>query len=374
MYSYEKEQEKLHRMMQEMLSSDEEGIVQYDDDSEDDGDNLEIQNEDTDTEQEFSDGETNASSVEGPYFVGKNNVTKWRKMVPPKNVRTRAENIIKLLPGVKSSVKDPKSPMEIWKHFFSDDINIILENTNLSFQNVKDSYSRERDCKDTKGPRAQPLGFQSAGPPRARPLGPQGAQPPGSSAPFPRPLGPRELGHSGWDPSKAHTTGRTLRHQRRSKQRASSDFLAPGNMHHPTFRRQQAVQYKMASEITLKELASEMENIENKPWEAYQADESGNPYQKFLWGIRNTYFPEKMKKRMWTSQLDNQMDCELLAGLTYYAGQPYKILENALHYCNQYFDPHKMFKVYGIYRSYEMDQFRDNVLEWFMFELQDMKE
>ncbi|KAK9702865.1 hypothetical protein QE152_g29670 [Popillia japonica] len=75
MYSYEKEQEKLHRMMQEMLSSDEEGIVQYDDDSEDDVDNLEIQIEDTDTEQEFSDGETNPSSVEGPYFVGKNNVT-----------------------------------------------------------------------------------------------------------------------------------------------------------------------------------------------------------------------------------------------------------------------------------------------------------
>lgn len=51
-------------------------------------------------------------------------------MVPPKNVRTRSENIIKHLPGVKSLVKDFKSPMEIWNHFFSDNIiNIIVERT-----------------------------------------------------------------------------------------------------------------------------------------------------------------------------------------------------------------------------------------------------
>ncbi|KAK9680964.1 hypothetical protein QE152_g38669 [Popillia japonica] len=87
----------------------------------------------------------------------------------------------------------------------------------------------------------------------------------------------------------------------------------------------------MASEITLKEIA----NFESKPWEVYEADENDNPYLKYLGGIRNTGFPEK------------NMDLTLgqkngwLAGFTSDAAQPFKLLENALHYCNQYLTPQK---------------------------------
>lgn len=105
---------------------------------------------DSETEQEISDGDEVEGIYDEPYFVGKDKTTTWKKHVPPTNVKTRAENILTHLPGAKSTTKNIKSPVEIWKYFFNDDmVNIIVECTNKHIKNIQNKYSRDRDAKET---------------------------------------------------------------------------------------------------------------------------------------------------------------------------------------------------------------------------------
>lgn len=81
----------------------------------------------------------------------------------------------------------------------------------------------------------------------------------------------------------------------------------------------------MASEITLKGIATESANNETNSWEVYEADKNGNPYQQCLWYMRMAFFPEKLKKRMWISNFENEIDREILVGSTYEAGSQFEV-------------------------------------------------
>lgn len=118
---------------------------------EDENDNVEEREEDSDTEQEIGSDEEEVedSGQDETHFLGKDK-TKWRKNAPPRNVRTRAHNIVTHLPGVKGDARLAKTPLECWKNFFTDDIlEIIVRNTNKYIQSVRGNYQRERDAKET---------------------------------------------------------------------------------------------------------------------------------------------------------------------------------------------------------------------------------
>ncbi|UYV79467.1 hypothetical protein LAZ67_17002717 [Cordylochernes scorpioides] len=63
------------------------------------GDNIEERNWSTDTEQYTLSEEENNEDPSFNYHIGKDQKTKWKKSLSPKNVRTRSENIITHLPG-----------------------------------------------------------------------------------------------------------------------------------------------------------------------------------------------------------------------------------------------------------------------------------
>ncbi|UYV64000.1 K02A2.6-like [Cordylochernes scorpioides] len=81
------------------------------------------------------------------WYIGKDQKTKWKKALPPKNVRTRSENIITHLPGVKGEAKNAKSILDCWNLFIDDNIlECIVTNTNIYIRNIQQNYSRERDA------------------------------------------------------------------------------------------------------------------------------------------------------------------------------------------------------------------------------------
>ncbi|KAG5881084.1 hypothetical protein JTB14_028260 [Gonioctena quinquepunctata] len=99
--SYEEEQEYLHKSLDDAMLEDDDVDIEYDDEEYDsEKDHLKEQLANSDSEQEISDTEQETSeSLDGPFFIGKDRTTKWRKHQPPNNVRTRSENLIKQLPG-----------------------------------------------------------------------------------------------------------------------------------------------------------------------------------------------------------------------------------------------------------------------------------
>ncbi|KAJ8936879.1 hypothetical protein NQ314_012143 [Rhamnusium bicolor] len=116
-------------------------VSEYDDS--DETDNVEVLDINTDSEQEVSDYEKYSIvpsdfSIREPYFLSKDGSIKWKKHFPLKNVRTRSENIITHLPGVKGDTKKLKSPIDLWKCFIYDDIlDVIVEYTNKIISTAK---------------------------------------------------------------------------------------------------------------------------------------------------------------------------------------------------------------------------------------------
>lgn len=96
--------------------------------SEGDSDHLSIQSE-SDSEQDISSG--GESFCSDQFYMGKDGKTKWQKEPPRANVRTRQENIITLLPGVKDQYKDKKSSLECFEVFISNEIlELVVKHTN----------------------------------------------------------------------------------------------------------------------------------------------------------------------------------------------------------------------------------------------------
>ncbi|XP_066260450.1 piggyBac transposable element-derived protein 4-like [Euwallacea similis] len=152
MCSWEDEQNHLKKLMEECLWED---ILQdtFDDDDKDleEDDLVETQRIDSSTEQEYSDSESGEEiSIQGPTFTGKDKKTIWSKHPIARYGRTRKENLIKDLPGVKTCLKHVKKESEIFSHFFSDKIlNDIVIHTNQHILGNRDNYQREKDAKIT---------------------------------------------------------------------------------------------------------------------------------------------------------------------------------------------------------------------------------
>lgn len=143
MGDYEREQRQLEMLMEDALNNESEPLVYDDEVDEDEEDHLETDHDSSDTEQEFEVGDDLEVNPE-IHFMGKDKKTVWKKHVPPKNVKTRAKNIIKIkLPSVKPDLRELKEPLKIWRQFFDDDIlNLIVVHTNEYLQSVADEYGR----------------------------------------------------------------------------------------------------------------------------------------------------------------------------------------------------------------------------------------
>lgn len=86
-----------------------------------------------------------------PMYTGKDG-TKWLANAPSRpNMRTRAENIITDLPGVRGNLAlNAKTPLDCFRLFITQDMmNDIVSFTNIYIRANKDKFSRERDCKET---------------------------------------------------------------------------------------------------------------------------------------------------------------------------------------------------------------------------------
>lgn len=120
MYSYEKEMERLNKLMLECLEDETEDQRPEDSDDDLENDNLEEREENSDTDQGISDSEEEPF-VNQLCFMGKDKTTKWSKCAPPSS-RTRVENLILHLPGPKEAVRRFKTAIEIWRYFFGAEI------------------------------------------------------------------------------------------------------------------------------------------------------------------------------------------------------------------------------------------------------------
>lgn len=149
--SYEKEQEWLKRLHEELLSDDKVNTaIEFDDDDDPTlgNDIVEVQDINTDSEQDMDEDEVEESNVsimdidnnqnQGesshsiPVYISKDS-SKWRKHVTTnKRVRTRADNIVVTLPGVKGEARELSNASKIWGCFITDSmLENIVENTNI---------------------------------------------------------------------------------------------------------------------------------------------------------------------------------------------------------------------------------------------------
>lgn len=142
---YEKEQAWLQKLHDECMTEEE-----YDDEEEEgEEDHVSQRSSDSDTEQEFDDDTIQANSY-GPYFMGRDKRTKWSKHMPPKNVRTRKENLIVKFPASKPCIRAKKSISEIWECIFdSEMLEMIVSMTNKKIQSISENFSRDRDVRPT---------------------------------------------------------------------------------------------------------------------------------------------------------------------------------------------------------------------------------
>src|SRR5580765_867125 len=141
----QKEEDRIRRLLEELDSSNEYENEISDEADSNEEDHVEFQTECTRSEEEFE-PDQDVEDDEVDFFIGKDKKTKWRKSPSPRNIRTRARNIVTQKPGVKGIARDAKTPLEIWKLFFSDPvIDIIVINTNKYIESIAKNYIRERE-------------------------------------------------------------------------------------------------------------------------------------------------------------------------------------------------------------------------------------
>ena len=85
------------------------------------------------------------------FYIGKDGQTIWISEPLPTH-KTKAKNIIKILPGPKMNAKNTPKELDAFYLFITEDmLDDIVTNTNIYIENkrVEVSYSRNRDCRDT---------------------------------------------------------------------------------------------------------------------------------------------------------------------------------------------------------------------------------
>ncbi|XP_060845772.1 piggyBac transposable element-derived protein 4-like [Rhopalosiphum padi] len=130
------------------FSSDEES---FGEDSDSDEDIVLRSDHDTNSEEEATDSEIGEVRENADnFYIGKDGKTKWCKIKPPINVRTRAHNIITHLPGPRREARGKKSQIEILNLFIDDNITrIITHCTNIYIESIRDKFQRSRDARLT---------------------------------------------------------------------------------------------------------------------------------------------------------------------------------------------------------------------------------
>ncbi|KAJ4437242.1 hypothetical protein ANN_17377 [Periplaneta americana] len=118
--------------------------------SEDEDDHISESEHNTDTEQEQEaessddDCDDNAPLSQFTTYKGKDG-TSWGKNVPPRNVKTRACNIVTHLPDCKGQARQAKLPLETWSCLIDDNIiDDIVKYTNIYIRSIQNNFVRER--------------------------------------------------------------------------------------------------------------------------------------------------------------------------------------------------------------------------------------
>ncbi|KAL5237653.1 hypothetical protein ACI65C_005063 [Semiaphis heraclei] len=123
----------------------------FGEDSDSDEDIVLRSDHDTNSEEEATDsGKDEVRENADNFYIGKDGKTKWCKIKPPVNVRTRAHNIITHLPGPRREARGKKSQIEILNLFIGDNITrIITHCTNIYIESIRDKFQQSRDARLT---------------------------------------------------------------------------------------------------------------------------------------------------------------------------------------------------------------------------------
>ncbi|KAJ4448309.1 hypothetical protein ANN_10324 [Periplaneta americana] len=110
---------------------------------------YEGQEQEQEAESSDDDCDDNAPLSQFTTYKGKDG-TSWRKSVPPRNVKTRACNIVTHLPGCKGQARQAKLPLETWSYLIDDNIiDYIVKYTNIYIRSIQNNFVRERDASIT---------------------------------------------------------------------------------------------------------------------------------------------------------------------------------------------------------------------------------
>lgn len=115
-WAYEKEQERLGRLLQELLA--EEKDEQPDNVEDENIENCIETREDWNSEQEGESATDEKYETQESLCFIRRDGTKWNKHPFSQQVRTAKANIVLHLPGVKGVAKNAKTPLDCWKLFF----------------------------------------------------------------------------------------------------------------------------------------------------------------------------------------------------------------------------------------------------------------
>nr|XP_022903858.1 piggyBac transposable element-derived protein 4-like [Onthophagus taurus] len=148
--------EGIERVLREVLSEEEENesdISELDTEEE----VIEEENHDSESEQsvenfhaEIRDEGERQDSDDYKFYIGKDGETIWMSKPPASSSKTKAKNIIKILPGPKMAAKNTRREIDAF-HCLYEMIDNIVINTNryIEKKRVEVQYERPRDCRDT---------------------------------------------------------------------------------------------------------------------------------------------------------------------------------------------------------------------------------
>ncbi|KAG8274818.1 hypothetical protein J6590_099553 [Homalodisca vitripennis] len=145
----QEECQRIQRLLQEVEDASESAASSTNEDSEED--EVELSDHLSESEQS-GDEEPVVVTNDDPTYTGKDNLTKWRKHALPRNVRTRQQNIVTHLPGVRAAGKNSKTPKECFSLFINDDIiEKIVVYTNIKIEKDSEKNKSDRSTYKTNG-------------------------------------------------------------------------------------------------------------------------------------------------------------------------------------------------------------------------------
>lgn len=144
MSAFEQEQQRLHDLLTSVETDSE-----IDDSERLENDHISENKHDTNSEQE-DDSEITEEEIDSNMesFIWQDR-TKWKKDTPAKSVRTRSQNIVTQLPGVKWQYLNLKSLMNCLSFFYDEIMDILVKSTNYYTASVKGNFKRTRDAMNT---------------------------------------------------------------------------------------------------------------------------------------------------------------------------------------------------------------------------------